>query len=182
MIIRQKRSGENDEDQFKRTVNHYEENSASHYKGFLKFKECFDLLKEEEKWRVCTKSGDEPQEVDPNYKRPMGQQQAKVLKKKPSADNNDDAEMKKEQLVLVRNNMIHNAKKIKYLKSITESAQTMADHTILGVDMTTITPLQKAYYSRKQQLIFERIEREEEDDDDHSNEYDDEIVVLEEEA
>lgn len=88
----------------------------------------------------------EPQEVGEDYVRPMGQQQAKALKKKHGVDE-ERAATEKEHMALVRANSIQAAKRVKHLKTIAKSARSMAkdsramrEHAILSVDVDKLKP------------------------------------------
>ncbi|KAI7855653.1 hypothetical protein BDC45DRAFT_505556 [Circinella umbellata] len=144
IVLRNPKSGENDEDKYRRALEHYEATASSRLKNF-KFKHCFDILKQEDKWKPDISNAAEPQEVDGNSVRPMGQQQTTVIKKKRKVDE-------------VHANLIQNAKRVKCLESIAESAQLMAEHAIMSVDMSKLTPRQKLYYTKKQQEIIERMD------------------------
>ncbi|KAG2222615.1 hypothetical protein INT45_008734 [Circinella minor] len=157
IVLRHPKSGENDEDKYRRALEHYEATASSRLKTF-KFKHCFDILKQEDKWKPHTSNADEPhQEVDGNCVEPTGQQQATVIKKKRRVD----AE---------RANLIQNAKRVKCLKSIAESAQLMAEHAIMSVDMSKLTSRQKLYYTKKQQEIIERMDYEDGEDEEGEEE------------
>ncbi|KAG2216966.1 hypothetical protein INT45_007401 [Circinella minor] len=172
MVLRHPKSGENDEDQYRRALEHYETAPPPCLKNF-KFKHCFDILKQEDKWMPCTSKADEPQEVDENYVRPMGQQQAKALKKKHGVEE-ERANNKRQQMVFACASSIQNHKRIKHLKTIAKSARMMAKHTILSVDLNKLTPLHKLYYEKKQREIIDRMN--DEDGEDEEGEEDEEGV------
>ena len=100
--------------------------------------------------------------------RPVDQQQTEASKKKRGVDEEHD-KTEKQQIPLVRTNSIRNPKRTKYLKKVAEytriieeSSRLMAENAIMSVDMSKLTPLQKQYYTKRQQQIIDRMLAEDE--------------------
>ncbi|KAG2220409.1 hypothetical protein INT45_008020 [Circinella minor] len=182
-VERHPRSGEVEEDKWRRAIQEYKRTSLSRDKNF-NVKPCFELLKTQKKWYGHPEHKKDAPSVDgPETERPIGVKKAKSNKKR---SNEDVEKVEQLEMELARKRVAMDEIRTKKIDELVFCAKLMAEHAFMSVDMSNMTADQRCYYQQRQQEILKRMREEKraeeeekvvEGEDDDEEEDEDEVAT-----